>query len=356
MQIKKWVLTVLLALVILASLGFVKFTQIQAAIAFGESFPEPSETVTTHTLSPTEWSETYRVAGRVVAPQQVTLTAETSGIIADVNFASNARVTQDDVFLTLNTDQEQAELAAVNAQIALAELDVERATRLLAQNATGQQQLDRAKAELKVAQAQAQAITARLAKKRIIIPFSGTLGLHALTPGQFIDVNTPLVELVNTERGLWVDVALPLAKQAWLSQPISVLTATQHFPAQVLSRNTSIDTITRNLPVRLGIASDDQLPPGSIVQVELTGPAQYTVYQVPNTALRYDALGSYVFALVQDDNGDIRATRHDVEVLNKNAQYTVIRTRLTAGAQIANIGAFKLRSNILVNVATGNAP
>jgi membrane fusion protein (multidrug efflux system) len=351
MQFRKWLITIVVAAGIFASLGFIKFSQIQAAIAFGESFPEPSETVTQFTLQPTQYAQQYTVSGTILAPQQVVLTAEVGGIIDRVNFSSNAQVQSGDVFLQINAAQEVAELNATKAQIQLANVDVKRAQQLVEQRAIGQQQLDRAKAELAVAQAQAQAIQARIAKKQIKIPFNGRLGLHSLEVGQFVDANTPLVELVNVESGLWVDFALPLNKRDWLSQPISVIDGKVTVPATVISESTSINSISRNLPIRAQLANLSQLIPGMIVQVQLQSPAVINAFELPNTALRYDALGSYVFVLTPDENGKLRAKREDVTVLSKGVHKSFIELSLPEDTKIANIGAFKLRNGILVNLA-----
>ncbi len=42
---KRWLVVVAVCLSVFLILALVKFLQIRAAIAFGESFPEPSETV-----------------------------------------------------------------------------------------------------------------------------------------------------------------------------------------------------------------------------------------------------------------------------------------------------------------------
>ncbi len=351
MQFRKWLITIAVAAGIFASLGFIKFSQIQAAIAFGESFPEPSETVTQFTLQPTQYAPQYTVSGTILAPQQVVLTAEVGGLIDRVNFSSNAQVQRGDVFLQINAAQEVAELNAIKAQIQLANLDVKRAQQLVEQRATGQQQLDRVKAELAVAQAQAQAIKARIAKKQIKIPFNGRLGLHSLEIGQFVDASTPLVELVNVESGLWVDFALPLNKRDWLKQPISVIDGKVTVPATVISESTSINSISRNLPIRAQLANLSQLIPGMMVQVKLQSPNVIEAYEIPNTALRYDALGSYVFVLGSGEDGKLRAKREDVAVLSQGDRHSFIERSLPAGTQIANIGAFKLRNGIIVNLA-----
>ena len=352
MQIKKWSITLAVAISVFASLGFIKFTQIQAAIAFGESFPEPSETVTQYTLTPTQYAEQYTVSGTVLAPQQVNITVEVGGLIEQVNHESNAQVEAGAVFLQINAAQEMAELSAIEAQIQLASLDVKRAQQLLAQRATGQQQFDRAKAELAVFQAQAQAIEARIAKKHVKVPFAGRLGLHSLEVGQFVDANTALVELVNVEQGIWVDFDLPMNKRDWLSGPISVSDGNNTVPATVISQSASINPVSRNLPIRAELQNVSELVPGMIVQVTLRSPNDVNAFALPNTALRYDALGSYVFVLNPDDEGNVRATREDVTVVSHGAQYSMIEMTLPEGTTIANIGAFKLRNGILVNLAT----
>ncbi|MBE1288303.1 MAG: efflux RND transporter periplasmic adaptor subunit [Alteromonadaceae bacterium] len=351
MQIRKWLITLVVAAGIFASLGFIKLSQIQAAIAFGESFPEPSETVTQFTLQPTQYAQQYTASGTILAPQQVVLTAEVSGIIDRINFSSNAQVQSGDVFLQINAAQEVAELNAIKAQIQLANLDVKRAQQLVEQRATGQQQLDRVKAELAVAQAQAQAIKARIAKKQIKIPFNGRLGLHSLEMGQFVDANTALVELVNVEQGLWVDFAIPLNKRDWLKDTIVVTNGSISLPASVFSQSTSINNISRNLPIRAQLQNINEWVPGMIVQVKLQSPNVIDAYDIPNTALRYDALGSYVFVLDTDEDGKLRAKREDVVVLSQGDRHSFIERSLPAGTQIANIGAFKLRNGILVNLA-----
>ena len=351
MQIKKWLITIAVAISVFASLGFIKFTQIQAAIAFGESFPEPSETVTQYTLMPTQYAEQYTVSGTVLAPQQVNITVEVGGLIEQVNFESNAQVEADAVFLQINAAQEMAELSAIEAQIQLASLDVKRAQQLLAQRAMGQQQLDRVKAELAVFQAQAQAIEARIAKKQVKVPFAGRLGLHSLEVGQFVDANTALVELVSVEQGIWVDFDLPINKRDWLSGPILVSDGRITLPATVISQSTSINPVSRNLPIRAGLQNVSELVPGMIVQVTLRSPNVVNAFELPNTALRYDALGSYVFVLKSDDEGNVRASREDVTVMSQGAQYSMIEMTLPEGTAVANIGAFKLRNGILVKLA-----
>jgi membrane fusion protein (multidrug efflux system) len=50
MSLFRWLVAIVICLAVFAGLGLIKYNQVMAAIAFGESFPEPSETVHAHTL------------------------------------------------------------------------------------------------------------------------------------------------------------------------------------------------------------------------------------------------------------------------------------------------------------------
>ena len=74
--------------VIIAGLGFVKFQQIQTAIAQGAAFQPPPEAVTTIVAQQVEWPETLSAIGSVAAVQGVTVSADLSGTVDRVAFDS----------------------------------------------------------------------------------------------------------------------------------------------------------------------------------------------------------------------------------------------------------------------------
>jgi membrane fusion protein (multidrug efflux system) len=284
----------------------------------------------------------------VRATESVQLSVENGGIITRVLASSGQTVTQGQVFLQIDDSQEQAELTAVRAQIALAELDVERAQTLVKQRATGQQTLDRAKAELNVVRAQEKALQAVINKKQVRVPFTGRLGFHQLQVGQFLEANTPLVDLVSISQERWVDFTIPADKRTWLNS-VTIITDDLQVSSDSVTVANSIDNITRKLPIRATV-SNEQLIPGEIVRVSLASPQSQSVFIIPNTALRFDAIGSYVFVL-NTEGEQTRAKRVDVTILSQGQQTSVIDATLPSGTKIADIGSFKLREGILVNIA-----
>ena len=121
---KRLIATLGVMLVILASLGFVKFKQIQTAIAQGAAFQPPPEAVTTIVAKQEQWPATLSAIGTLAAVQGVTVSADLPGIVERIPFESGQAVRAGEVLAVLDTRQEQAQLAAVEAQRELARLNI----------------------------------------------------------------------------------------------------------------------------------------------------------------------------------------------------------------------------------------
>lgn len=349
----RWLCAVFLCIAIFASLGFIKFNQVMAAIAFGESFPEPSETVYTQKVTLSQWRAETLLSGETSAPQMLTLTNQQAGLITYVNGEAGQLVNAGDVFINIDISEETAQLTAMQAQVALAQLDVDRLAKLIKVNASSTDQYDRALAQLDVVKAQVQAIEANIAKKQVKFPFSGRLGLHSLEVGQYINANTPLTSLVGSLDPIWVEVGVPEALAFMDTQaPLTVYHQNTQYTGNIIAKASSINTINRALPIRIAIANPHgKLSPGSFVQVAIPDTKSQSVYEIADTAVRYSALGSYVYALEMDENGQYRAQRQEVSILHKHQNTVIVAADFPSDTLIATLGAFKLREGMWVKVA-----
>src|SRR5580765_7091164 len=105
---KRLIATLGVMLVILASLSFVKFKQIQTAVAQGAAFQPPPEAVTTIVAVQEQWPATLSAIGTVAAVQGVTVSADLPGTIERIGFDSGKSVREGEVLALLDTKQEQA--------------------------------------------------------------------------------------------------------------------------------------------------------------------------------------------------------------------------------------------------------
>ena len=145
---KRMIVMLTVTLVLVAALGFVKFQQIQTAIAQGAAFQPPPEAVTTIVAQQEEWPATLSAIGTMAAVQGVTVSADLPGTVERILFDSGEAVQAGEVLAVLDTRQEQAQLAAIEAQRELARLTFERMQGLLNEQVISAAEFDRATAEL----------------------------------------------------------------------------------------------------------------------------------------------------------------------------------------------------------------
>ena len=360
MHFWRWVWTFLFCLIVLSVLGFVKFNQIKAAIAFGESFPEPSETVHSIITQQSQWQSNLSVMGEIVATRSLDVRNELAGAITKVGFNSGGSVVKGDVLLQLDVVNEEAQLEALKAQVSIAQLDVNRFAELIKSNASSRDQFDKATAQLTISKANVRALQSVIAKKTLIAPFDSVTGLHQLEVGGYLSANTQITRLVSDSDEVWVDFSIP-QEHANLSTgdsvkltSVSLLTASHQ--ARIIALSQEIDVNSRNLRVRaLWSNVPKSIKPGALLKVELPISEMLRVVRLPNVAVRYDAFGSYVFVLEKDKNGDWRATRQSIEVLGNEDKTAIIAPDVSLGKNIATIGSSKLRGGILVNIKPGIA-
>src|SRR5206468_3830746 len=104
-------------------LGFVKFKQLQTAIAQGASFAPPPSAVSTIVARKESWPSTLNIIGTAQAIQGVTVSADLPGTVYKINFESGQAVHAGDVLVELDTRQERAQLAAGAAIVPLQALN-----------------------------------------------------------------------------------------------------------------------------------------------------------------------------------------------------------------------------------------
>lgn len=356
MRLKRWLVVVAICFGMVVVFGFIKFMQIRAAIAFGESFPEPSETVETQVTEASDWQARVSVVGELKASRALSLRNEVEGIVRTVGFVAGAKVKAGDVLLQLDISEEQARLAAIEPEIELARLDVERLSGLASKKAVSRQEADRAAAQLAIAKAQAASVKEVIANKTIIAPFDGVTGLHDLDAGEFLPANTLITNLVGNLETLWVDFSLPQRNADLVAGTGVLVTSPDNNGTIVTARVEAVEPLiskeSRNLKARAMLSnSASTLKPGTFVRVSVPIGDTRSVIRVSSKAVRINTFGSFVFVLNKDDKNQWRASRRPVTVIAKDGSDSIIADGLQTGETVATTGSFKLREGLLVYVS-----
>src|SRR5262245_3099697 len=152
-MLKRMLAMLAATLVIVAALGFVKFKQIQTAIAQGAAYQPPPEAVTTIVASEERWPSTLMAIGTLAAVRGVTVSADLPGVVERIAFESGQFVQEGDVLAVQDTRQERAQLAAAEAQRDLARVNFERMQGLLDERVVSRAEFDKATADERQAKA-----------------------------------------------------------------------------------------------------------------------------------------------------------------------------------------------------------
>ena len=113
---KRLIVTLMVLPAIVGGLGFLKFRQIQVAKAEGASFQSPSTEVITVIAQRETGPSTLTVIGTAAAIQGVTVSADLPGTVDKIHFESGQCVHEGDILVELETRQERAQLANMEAQ------------------------------------------------------------------------------------------------------------------------------------------------------------------------------------------------------------------------------------------------
>ncbi|MDK2596193.1 efflux RND transporter periplasmic adaptor subunit [Pseudoalteromonas obscura] len=355
MNIKRWLAATFIVLVVIASLGFIKFSQIQAQIAFGESFPEPSASVKSTYAKAIEHTSNIKVVGQLQARKNMTISNEYPGQITYVGFNPGDTVEFEQVLLQLDTSIDEANLKAAKARVKLAKSTYARVVKLLKQKRISPDEVDKAEADVSIGEAEVQNLQALIAKKTIRAPFAGQTGLDQYQIGQFLDVNSQITTMIGSDNAIWVDFHVPqtlaqphIGSQVSISLTDSSSAEFKDFHAKIIAKKPSIDSDSRQQSYRALLPnSDNQFNHNQMTMVTVPANTIKAVL-VPTNAITRSHFGEFVYQLEKDEQQNWRAKPVKVTLGDKIQDNQIVLTGLSGGEFIASEGAFKLSENLLV--------
>lgn len=348
-----------IATAIIGGLGYFKLRQVQAAVKVGKSFQPPPEAITTVIAKQETWPSTLSVVGTMTAVHGVTVSADLPGVVDQIKFDSGEWVQAGEVLVELDTRQERAQLAAMEAQRDLTRINYARMKQLVDEGVISRMDYDKATADQKAADANAAEVRATIARKTIRAPFSGVLGIRQVNLGQYLAAGAAIVPLQSLNP-IYVNFSVPQQEVGNVQAGHSVrLTADalagQEFTGHVTAIDSVIDQNTRNIQVQATLTNPKgKLRPGMFVQVELGVGGKRTVIPLPASAISYAPFGDSVFVVADltGPNGQsYRGVRQQfVKVESARGDQVGVVSGLHPGDEVVTSGAFKLRNGAAVAV------
>src|SRR6266404_2074386 len=218
----------LLAAIIVFVVG-IKALQIGKMMSTSQTMPPT--TVSSVSVKEEDWAPRLTAVGSVSAVQGAVVSAELAGVVSEITFENGGEAKKGEVLMKLDASQEEALLRSAEAEAQLVQTDLERSRDLAMKK-----------------------VRSSIAKKTLIAPFDGQLGIRQVNVGQMINAGQQVVPLTSLDP-VFADFALPQQDLGKLSSGLEVHVTTDALPGRVFSGkltalNSMVDVSTRNMTLQ----------------------------------------------------------------------------------------------------------
>ncbi len=352
--------------------------QLLPGVVPGSAYGQNAPAVTVAEAKMQDLRETADFTGRVTSIQSVEIRARVSGFVEQIGFEEGRLVSAGDLLYQIEDElysaavrQIDGQIAAAEAQLRLADIEVFRKTELVEKQTVAQVELDVASAnydqivgQIAGLRANRDQASVELSYTRIAAPFDGVTGLSAPDIGALVGpASGPLTTLtrldpISVEFPVATAVYLDYRKQAEQAQDgtVNVLLRlpngdaydqTGHIDFVSSTVNAGTDTVV----VRANFANPDRvLLDDALVSVELESAEPEMVLGVPRQAIQRDQQGFFVM-LVDDEN---KVERRRVTMERSAKGQAVISDGLEEGDRVIVEGVNKVRPGIEVDAASAS--
>jgi len=357
---RSWLIAAAGVVAILVVLAGLKAAQIGAMIKSAKAFVPPPEAITSAKVEAVRWQASRAAVATLVAVRAVTVSSQLPGEVREIGFDSGAMVRRGDILVRLDVSTEEAQLAASEADAALAVQTLARTRVLHQQSSATQADLDAAEARARQTAATAATLKTAIVKKTIRAPFDGRVAIRQVELGQVLAPGTPIASLQSVSP-IHADFWLPQQVLADLVAGMQARLSTDVFPSRtwdgvVTVVNPEVDPATRNVRVRATFPNQDGfLRPGMFGNVEVLSHDQRPALVIPATAALYAPYGDSVFAVEQKEK-QLVARQKFVRLGERRGDLVAVISGLDAGETIVSSGAFKLHNGSTLILRNDLAP
>ncbi|MBN2746795.1 MAG: efflux RND transporter periplasmic adaptor subunit [Bacteroidales bacterium] len=237
------------------------------------------------------------VPGKILAMEELYVTAPLSGLVTEINFKEGQHVQQSEKLIQIDDRHFQSQLKALKSQLLTAENDLKRKSQLVDVEGVSTEAIDLAKAKVLQLEAQMEELEVKIDLASIQAPFSGKIGMRDISVGTWLNTGQAISTLVQDDR-LKIQFEIPgaYAAKASVGQKIRFIatTSSDSAEAEIYAINSSIDATSGSIQLRAKIDNKEKkFVVGDFVQV------------VYNLQTSNDALLVPADAIVPQLNGQI---------------------------------------------------
>lgn len=339
-----------------------------------QSAGSPPPEVTVIEVEAGEVPLTYEYAARIAASREVEVRAQVGGILLKRDFNEGAPVEAGDVLFEIDPKPYEAELAKARAQqqraeaqLAQANRDVDRTSRLAASGSGTQlakddalSTRDLARAAVAIAEADVQMAALNLGYTKVTAPISGITSLEQVPEGSLIGTSgdSSLLTRITQRDPVYINFsvseselaevrALLEAQGVWheagdVVRVTVVFGDGRVYPLQgvIDFASSGLDAETGTMRIRAVVKNPERrLLPGQFVRAIVTGIVMNDAIVVPHAAVSQGPQGQFVYTVDSEGNAEIRP----VELGREVKTGWIVRSGLAPGDRLITEGIIKVR-------------
>jgi RND family efflux transporter MFP subunit len=282
------------------------------------------------------------------AIRSVAVTPQATGTIREILIKSGDKVKQGQVLAKL--DSEEQVIAKGQAEVALKSAIEKSNLYHNIKSSVARMEVFDAEIVEQGARLQLQAAELNLARRNIVAPIDGIVGIVPVNIGDNVTTSTPIVTLDDRSEIL-VDYWVPerFANTVSVGQPVeatSVARPGQVFTGEVEAVDNRVDAASRTLRIRARIDnSADELRAGMSFNVSMKF-AGDNYPAVDPLSVQWDSQGSFVWHVVEGKSHKVR-----VSIVQRNPDFVLVKADIEIGDAIVTQGLQRVREGGAVRVA-----
>lgn len=320
------------------------------AAALEETPAERVATVEAASVATDTVVRTINAVGSLKPNEAVVISPEIAGRIARLPFGEGDKVAAGDTLVSLDADILRAEIDKAQSALNLAEANRERAMTLAKQGTGTLRARDEANAAFLEAEANLTLARARLAKATIKAPFSGVVGIRAVSVGAYVNPGDRIVGLADVDP-IKVDFRVPALALSRLQPGMTIHATVDAFPGQTFEGKVYVidpivDANGRAVRLQARIPNPERrLFPGLFARVRIELDRHENALLIPESAVFAEGDQRYVYRIV-----DGRAVRTKVELGQRRPGQVEVRKGLDRESVVVTAGQQKIQDGSRVTI------
>lgn len=300
-------------------------------------------------VSTEAFAELVEVPGSIVANEVTEIRPEVSGRLVQLNISEGKPVGKGALLARIYDGDLQAQLKKLQSQLAIAQSNETRASRLLEIQGISRNDYDATVLNLNNIRADIDVVKTQIYRTEVRAPFSGKLGLRNISPGAYVSP-ADVIATINQVSELKLDFSIPekYIGQMGVGQIVSftVQGSDQVYSAKVYATESNVGVDNRSLLVRARVQGKTAgLVPGTFAKVKIGFAPNSNAIFVPSQSVIPTIKGKQVI-LAQDG----KAMYQDVEIGARDSARVEIVKGLKPGDTVLTTGIMTTKPGATIEI------